>query len=327
MNMPWSARIGLSAAVLAVAAIPAMQAVAQTYPAKPVRVLVGYGTGGSTDTTARLVAQHLSDQLGKPFLVENRPGATGTIALDAIAKGPTDGYSLIVIAAADAIVPALRSDLPYAMEKDLAAIALITSSPFLLVAHASVPTDDVKSLIAYARANPGKLNYSTSGVGSSAHLAGETVNLMAKLSITHVPYKGSAEGAAAVASGEVQLSFPSVTGAMGMIKAGRIKAIGVTSAKRSALSPNVPTLSESGLPGFDRTGWYGMLGPAGMSREIVNRLNSLIGEIVNKSEVKELLFKQGLEAERGSAEQFGALIRREIEQNKEVIRALNLAKN
>jgi tripartite-type tricarboxylate transporter receptor subunit TctC len=302
-------------------------AAGQTYPVKPVRVLVGYGTGGSTDTTARLVAQHLSDQLGKPFLVENRPGATGTIALDMVAKAPPDGYMTIVIAAADTIVPAVRNDLPYSLEKDLAPVAFITSSPYLLVAHISVPADDLRSLITYARANPGKLNYSSSGVGSSAHILGESLNLMAKLAITHVPYKGSAEGAAAIASGDVQLSFPSVTGAMGMLKAGRIKAIAVTSAQRSALAPSVPSMNESGLPGFARTGWYGMLGTTGTPRDIINKLNSQIGEIISKPEVKELLFKQGLETERTTPEQFGTLIRRELDQNREVVKAIKLSIN
>jgi tripartite-type tricarboxylate transporter receptor subunit TctC len=300
---------------------------AQSYPVKPVRILLGYGTGGSTDTTARLVAQQLTEHLGRQFLVENRPGATGTIALDLVAKAPPDGYTTIVIAAADTIVPTIRNDLPYNLEKDFSPIAYITYSPYLLVAHVGVPADDLKSLIAYARANPGKLNYSSSGVGSSAHIAGEMMNIAGKLSTTHIPYKGSAEGAAAIASGDVQLSFPSVTGAMGMLKAGRIKAIAVTSANRSALAPNVPTMNESGLPGFVRTGWYGMLGPAGMPRDIVNKLNSLIGEIVTKPDVKDLLFKQGLESERITPEQFAALIKREIEQNREVVKAVNLKPN
>lgn len=324
MNTSKIIRNTLFAAVAACFGLQGAAVHAQTWPAKPVRILVGYGTGGSTDTTARLVALQLADQLGRPFLVENRPGATGTIAVDAAAKAAPDGYTTIIIAAADAIVPAVRTDLPYNLEKDLAPIALITSSPFLFVAHVSVPADDLKSLIAHARANPGKLNYSSSGVGSSAHIAGETMKLMAKLDIAHVPFKGSAEGAAALAGGDVQLSFPSVTGAQGMLKAGKIKAIAVTSAKRSVLMPSVPSMNESGLPGFDRTGWYGMLAPAAMSRDIVNRLNSLIGEIVNKPDVKELLFKQGLESERGTPEQFGALIKREIEQNRTVVKAINL---
>jgi tripartite-type tricarboxylate transporter receptor subunit TctC len=327
MNTANSIRYALAAIIAGCFGLQGLTAHAQAWPTKPVRILVGYGPGGSTDTTARVVAQQLADQLGRPFLVENRPGATGTIAVDAVAKAPADGHTTIVIAGADAIVPAVRSDLPYNLEKDLAPIALITSSPFLLVAHVSVPAEDLKSLIAHARANPGKLNYSSSGIGSSAHIAGETMKLMAKLDIAHVPFKGSAEGAAALAGGEVQLSFPSVTGAQSMLKAGRIKAIAVTSVRRSALMPNVPSMNESGLPGFDRTGWYGMIAPAATPRDIVNRLNSLIGEVVNKPEVKAMLFKQGLESERGTAEQFGALIKREIEQNREVVKAIKLKVN
>lgn len=327
MNISKAAKAAAFAVIAASTAMHGIHAAAQAWPAKPVRILVGYGAGGGTDATARLIAQNLSEQLGRQFIVENRPGATGTLAVDTVAKAPADGYTTVVIAAADAIVPAVRNDLPYNLEKDLAPIALITSSPFLMVAHVSVPADDLKSVIAYARANPGKLNYSSAGVGSSAHLTGETLNLMARLSITHVPFKGSAEGAAALAGGEIQISFPSVTGAQAMLKAGRIKAIAVTSGKRSALAPTVPTMSESGLPGFDRLGWYGMLAPAGTPRDVVAKLNSLIGEIANKPDVKELFFKQGLESERGTPEQFGAFIKREIEQNRAVVKAINLTIN
>lgn len=309
---------------VALAILGSPPTLAQSYPAKPVRILVGYGTGGSTDTTARLVGQQLTEQLGKPFLVENRPGATGTIAVDMAVKAAPDGYTLLMIAASDAIVPALRSDLPYNMIRDLAPIALVTSSPFLMIAHPSVKADDVKSLITLARTNPGKLNYSSSGIGSSAHLAGESLNLMAKINIVHVPYKGSAEGAAAVAAGEVQISYPSITGGMALLNAGKVKSIAVTSARRSPLMPNVPTMSETGLPGFDRTGWYGLLSAAGTPRDVINKLNILVGEIVNKPDVKALLFKQGLESERGTPEEFGALIRREIEQNTAIVKSLKM---
>lgn len=310
--------------LLMLLSLSAQNAVAQAYPSKAVRILVGYGTGGTTDTTARLLAPHLSEQLGQSFIVENRPGATGSIALEMVAKSAPDGHTTIMIAGADAVVPAVRSDLPYNLTRDFAPVALVVAAPFILVVNPSVSATDVKSLIAFARANPGKLNYSSAGIGSSGHMVGELLNLRAKVDIAHIPYKGTTPAALAVVAGEVQMSFPTGSAAIPLINAGKIRALAVTSAQRSTSMPSIPTTSESGLPGFERIGWYGLLAPAATPRDVVNRLNMLIGNIVGKAEVKEQFFKLGLEGQRGTPELYGELIRKEIAQNIELAKVVKL---
>jgi tripartite-type tricarboxylate transporter receptor subunit TctC len=296
-------------------------AIAQTYPAKPVRVLVGFAAGGGTDTAARMVAQKLSESFGQPVVVENRAGSGGIIATDLVAKAPPDGYTLLMMAAADSIQPAMRIKMPYELPKDFSPISLVVTGAFVLVIHPSVPAKNVKELIAIARSRPGQLNYATSGIGSSAHLAAELMNSLAKVKTIHVPYKGVSQGVVGVASGEADMIFASVTAAQALIDAGRLRPIAVSTAKRSALMPNMPTLNESGVPGYDRTGWYGMMGPAGLSRDVLMKLNAGIVKAVNTPEMKAAFFKQGLEAETNSPEQFTQMIRREVEQN------ISLARN
>jgi tripartite-type tricarboxylate transporter receptor subunit TctC len=293
----------------------ATHASAQTYPSKPVRVLVGFAAGGGTDTAARMVAQKLTESLGQPVIVENRAGSGGIIATDAVAKAAPDGYTLLMMAAADSIQPAMRIKMPYELPKDFSPISLVVTGAFVLVIHPSVPAKNVKELVAMARARPGQLNYATSGIGSSAHLASELMNSLAKIKTVHVPYKGVSQGVVGVASGEADMIFASVTAAQPLIDAGRLRPIAVSTAKRSALMPNMPTLNESGVPGYDRTGWYGMMGPAGLSKDVLGRLNSGIVKAVNTPEMKAAFFKQGLEAETNSPEQFTEMIRREVEQN------------
>lgn len=311
--------IHISAALLSCSCMTV--AIAQTYPAKPVRVLVGFAAGGGTDTAARMVAQKLSESFGQPVVVENRAGSGGIIATDLVAKAPPDGYTLLMMAAADSIQPAMRIKMPYELPKDFSPISLVVTGAFVLVIHPSVPAKNVKELIAIARSRPGQLNYATSGIGSSAHLAAELMNSLAKVKTIHVPYKGVSQGVVGVASGEADMIFASVTAAQALIDAGRLRPIAVSTAKRSALMPNMPTLNESGVPGYDRTGWYGMMGPAGVSRDVLMKLNSGIVKAVNTPEMKAAFFKQGLEAETNSPEQFTQMIRREVEQN------ISLARN
>jgi tripartite-type tricarboxylate transporter receptor subunit TctC len=290
-------------------------AIAQTYPAKPVRVLVGFAAGGGTDTSARMVSQKLSESLGQPVVVENRAGSGGIIATDLVAKAAPDGYTLLMMAAADSIQPAMRIKMPYELPKDFSPISLVVTGAFVLVIHPSVPAKNVKELVAIARSRPGQLNYATSGIGSSAHLAAELMNSLAQCKTIHVPYKGVSQGVVGVASGEADMIFASVTAAQALIDGGRLRPIAVSTAKRSALMPNMPTLNESGVPGYDRTGWYGMMGPAGLSKDVLMKLNSGIVKAVNTPEMKAAFFKQGLEAETNSPEQFTQMIRREVEQN------------
>jgi tripartite-type tricarboxylate transporter receptor subunit TctC len=307
---------GMTAAFAACIAFGFAPAVsAQHYPVKPVRMLVGFAAGGGTDTAARMVATELSKSLGQPVVVENRPGSGGIIATETVAKAPPDGYTLLMMAAADSIQPAMRQKLSYQLPKDFSPISLVVSGAFVLVVHPSVPAKNIRELIAVARAQPGKLNYATSGIGSSAHMAAELMNSLANVKTVHVPYKGVSQAVVGVASGEADFVFASVTSAQSLIDAGRLRAIAMSTAKRSALMPNMPTLNEGGVHGYDRTGWYGVMGPGGMPRDIVNRLNAAIVKAVNTPEMKAAFFKQGLETDTNTPEQFTEMIRREVEQN------------
>ena len=299
-------------------------AMAQNYPSKSVRILVGFAAGGGTDTAARMVAQKLFESLGQPVVVENRSGSGGIIATDAVAKAAPDGYTLLMMAAADSIQPAVRLKMPYEIPKDFSPISLVVSGAFVLVIHPSVPARNMKELIAIARNRPGQLNYATSGIGSSAHLAAELMNFLAKTKTVHVPYKGVSQGVVGVASGEADMIFASVTAAQPLIDSGRLRPIAMSTAKRSALMPNMPTLHESGVPGYDRTGWYGMMGPAGLPRDVLTKLNASIVKAVNTPEMKAAFFKQGLEVETNTPEQFTEMIRREVEQNIKLARTAGI---
>ncbi len=299
-------------------------ATAQIYPAKPVRILVGFAAGGGTDTAARMVAQKLSESLGQPFVVENRAGSGGIIATEAVAKAAPDGYTLLVMAAADSIQPAMRAKLSYVLPKDFSPVSLIASGPFVLAIHPSVPAKSAKELMAIARAKQGSLNYATSGIGSSAHLAAELFNSLARVKTIHVPYKGVSQGVIGVASGESDMIFASVTAAQPLLAAGRLRAIAISTAKRSVLMPDLPTLHEAGITGYDRTGWYGMMAPANLPPDILSRLNTGVRKVVDAPDMRADLLRQGLEAQTNSPEQFTAMIQREVAQNIELARAAGI---
>lgn len=293
---------------------------AQTYPVKPIRMLFGYTAGGAGDVGARLLAQKLSESLGQNVVVENRPGAGGAIADEAVAKAPADGYTLLYAAGSTTILPALRPKLPYNVERDFAPVSMVVITSFALAVHPSVPVRDVKGLIALARSQPGKLTFSTPGVGSSAHFAGEVFKMMTDVKMLHVPYRGAPEATTAVIAGEVDINFPSVTGALPFIASGRLKALAVSSAKRASTLPSVPTLNEAGLAGYERSGWNGVLAPAGVPKEIIARLNTAIVKAVNTPEMQEAFIKQGLDAQTGTPEQFAAFIRGQLAQNAKVVK-------
>lgn len=297
-----------------------VNASAQTYPVKPIRMLFGYTAGGAGDVSARLLAQKLSESLGQNVIVENRPGAGGAIADEAVARAPADGYTLLYAAGSTAILPALRSRLPYDVERDFAPVSLVVITSFALTVHPSVPARDPRALIALARSRPGKLSFGSPGVGSSAHFAAELFNMMADVKMLHVPYKGPPEATTAVVAGQIDVAFPSVTGALPLIAAGKLKALGVTSAKRAALLPSVPTLSEAGLTGYARAGWNGVLVPAAVPKDIIARLNAAIVKGVNTPELREAFIKQGLEGQPSTPEQFAAFIRNELVQNAKVVK-------
>jgi len=307
-------------------ACAASGASAQEYPSKALRMLVGFLPGSGTDTAARLISQDLDKQFRQPVVVENRPGAGGNLALELLVKAPADGYTLLTTAAAVAIQPAMRVKLPFEVPQSFTAVAMLASGPFVLAVHPSVPARSAKDLVAIARARPGVLNYASSGVGSSSHLQGELLNALAKIKTVHVPYKGSPQAVLAVVTGEVDLSFPSITGAQPLLESGRLRALGISTAKRSILMPDLQTLHESGVPGYDRTGWYAVLGPAGIPRDVVGKLNTTIARILSTPETKTAFVRQGLEVESMTPEQLVTFIQREVQQNLDLARNAGIQK-
>lgn len=293
---------------------------AQTYPIKPVRMLFGYTAGGAGDVSARMLAQKMSEQLGQNVVVENRPGAGGSIADDAVAKAAPDGYTLLYAAGSTAILPALRSNLPYNVERDLAPVSLVVITSFVLSVHPSVPARDSKALIALARQMPGKLKFASPGMGSSAHFAGEIAHMMAEVKLLHVPFRGPPEAMTSLVAGEVDVGWPSVTGALPFIGLNKIRPLAVSSAARAALLPAVPTLNETGLAGYERAGWNGVLAPAAVSKEIIARLNAVIIKSVALPEIRDAFIKQGLEPRTTTPEAFAAFIKRELAQNAKVVK-------
>jgi tripartite-type tricarboxylate transporter receptor subunit TctC len=297
---------------------------AQSYPAKPVKFMVGFAAGGAADITARMLAPKLSEMLGQQFFIENRGGSGGMLGTDAAAKSAPDGYTLLLMPAADAVQPAVRRKLPYDLERDFTPVSRVVFGPWFVVVHPSVPARSAREFVTLARRNPGKLNYATSGVGSSAHMAAELFNSLAKVEVVHVPYKGIAEGVTAVASGEVDLIFSSIPASLPLLNAKRVRALAVTTAQRTPLAPDMPTLHESGVPGYDRSGWYGVVAPVNVPREIVARLNAAIVKIVNTAEMKAAFMKQGLDPATSTPEEFGTFIRHEIAQNIKLVKAAGI---
>jgi tripartite-type tricarboxylate transporter receptor subunit TctC len=283
---------------------------AEPYPVRPIRMIVGFAPGGGTDLTARPVAQKLSELLGQQVIVENRPGAAGNIATEQVVKAPPDGYTLLMgTIAALAINPSLYGDLRFDPETDLAPVIQVVDATNVLALHPSVPAGSVKELIALAREK--SLSAGSSGIGATGHLSIELFNLMAGVKLVHVPYKGGGPAMADLVGGQVNLIFATTASAIPHLKSGRIKGIAVTTAKRSALLPDLPTISESGLAGFDANNWYGLVVPAKTPRAIIDQLNAEVTKILAMPDVKTTLFNQGLDPAPGTPEQFGAYIRSE----------------
>jgi tripartite-type tricarboxylate transporter receptor subunit TctC len=289
---------------------------------KPVRIVVGFVPGGGTDSAARLLAQRLPEVLGQQVIVENRPGAGGMIAGDIVAKAPADGYTLLMTSAPDAVLPALRKEMPYDIMKDFTHVSLVATGPFVLVVHPVVPARTVKEFIALARRQPGKLNFASSGIGSSGHISGELFNAMAKIKVVHVPYKGSAEGVSAAAGGEVDMVFAPVATAQALGSAGKVRALGISSHERFPTLRDVPTINESGLPGFERYGWYGVTASAQTPRDIVAKLNAAIVKAVNTPALLNAFINQGMLPKTGTPEQFTAFVRDEVAQSAKVVKAV-----
>src|SRR5690349_16747957 len=299
----------------------AVGAGAQNYPTRPVRVVVPYAAGGNTDFTARVIATKLSEVFGQQVIVDNRPGGATNIGTEVVAKATPDGYMMLMGGASNAINMGLFARPPYNTLRDFAPIILCVQGANVLSAHPSVPAKNLKELIALARSQPGKLNFASSGIGSSNQMAGELLKVMAKVNIVHVPYKGNAPAMTDTLAGHVELMFSGVPLIVPHVQSGRLRAIGIGSLKRFSALPQVPTFDESGLKGYEATTWFGLLAPARVPREIVARWNVEVGKILANADLRERFINDGLEPIGGTSEEFGKFIRVEIDKYAKVIKA------
>lgn len=300
-------------------------AAAADYPTKPIRLVIGFAPGGGTDTTSRALSTKLTASLGQQVIVDNRPGHSGTIAADIVAKATPDGHTLLLGTIALVINPSLMTKMPFDTLKDLAPVTRAVDSTNILVVHPSVAAKSVKELIALAKTK--SLNGGSSGIGGTGHLAVELFNLQAGTKIVHVPYKGGGPAMVDLLAGNIQLIFATAASSIGHIKTGKIRPLAVTTAKRSALVPELPTVAEAGLPGFEANNWNGFLVPAKTPRPIINRLNKDIAAALTAPDVKEFLFKQGLDAAPDTPEEFGAYMKSEMAKWAKVIKAAGVTVN
>ncbi len=285
---------------------------AEEYPAKPVRLVIGFPPGGGADSVARLVIARLSERLGQQFVIDNRPGASGNIALQALAKSPPDGYTLMVTTPTVTVNPALYDKPGYDAINDFAPVALMASTVYVFVVHPSLPVKSVRELVALAKAKPRQLYYSSGGNGSAAHLTLELFRSMTNIEIVHVPYKGIAPAVIALLSGEVQFSSGTPNATMPLVNEKRLRALAVTSAGRSAFAPELPSVSEAGVPGYENTAWYGMLAPARTPRPVIDRLNAAILAAIAMPDVTAGFNTQSFEITTSTPEQFAGLIKSEL---------------
>ena len=311
-------------ALAVLAAIAALPAAAQTYPNRPIRLVVPSSPGGGTDITGRIVANKLSEQLGQQVVVDNRAGAGTIIGIEIAAKAPPDGYTLLMGLSTLAINPSMYAKLPYDALRDLAPISLAVLSPNILTVHPSVPAKTVKEFIALAKAKPGTITFGSAGQATSPHLSGELLKVLAKIDIVHVPFKGSGQSVISSISGEIAANFPSVPTAIPYIKAGKLRGLGVTRAKRTAALPDVPSIAEAGVPGYEATQWFGMLAPAGTPRPIIDRLNHEMVKLLKSPEVRDRLIADGTDPAPTTPEEFGAYIKSETEKWTKVIKAAGI---
>jgi tripartite-type tricarboxylate transporter receptor subunit TctC len=294
---------------------------AQTYPAKPVRMVVAYPAGGSIDTTARLVAPRLAEIFGQPFIVDNRSGAAGNIGTDFVAKSPADGHTLLMgSAAAIASSPSMYAKLPYDPMRDLAPVILIANQPNVLTVHPSVPSRNLKEFIALARANPGKFNYGSSGVGATQHMTAELFAMATGVKIVHVPYRGGTPAMTDLVAGHIDFMFTPAPNAVPFVRSGRVRGLAVTGLKRSATLPELPTMHEAGLKDFELLGWIGMLAPAGTPLPVIERLNAEVQRMLG-GDLRGRLLDLGLDTAGGTPAQFSEFIRRDIAKYAKIMKA------
>jgi tripartite-type tricarboxylate transporter receptor subunit TctC len=301
-------------------ALLASTAAAQGYPAHPVRIVIPLSPGGTTDVPGRMIAQKLSETLGQQFFVENRAGAGGMIGSDFVAKSKPDGYTLLLTASPFVIAPHVYKNMPYNALTDFAPVIRIATGPYVLVVHPSLGVHSVKELIALAKKQPGKIDFASSGNGGAQHLVTELFMYMAGIRLNHVPYKGSGPAQQDLIAGIIKVSFVGTPIAIPHMKTGRLNALGVSTAKRSPEMPDVPTIAEAGVPGYEATVWIGMLAPAGTPNEIVAKINGEIGKLVRADEVRKLLAPTGMEPDPDTPEQFGAYLKADYDKWGKVVR-------
>ncbi|MCC6534399.1 MAG: tripartite tricarboxylate transporter substrate binding protein [Burkholderiales bacterium] len=310
----WNTRLGGSAgaAMLAVASCWALSAWAQSYPAKPVRIVVGLAPGGGTDIVTRLVGQKLAPALGQQIVVDNRPSAGGNVAAELVARAAPDGYALIVVTASHAVNPSLYKKMAYDPIKDFAAITQLTSQPYIFVVNPSVPARSVKEFVILAKRAPAGITYASSGSGLLGHLGMELLRTQANFKAVHVPYKGAGPALIDTVSGQVDAFFPTIISGLPQVKNARLRAIGVTTLKRSPLLPDVPTIAEQGFPGYEVSGWYGLLAPAATPKELIALLHRETVKVLAMADVKSRIEADGAEPVGNAAEAFTRYIQTEI---------------
>ena len=302
----------LRAVLVFVFSIFCTAAAAQTYPTHAVKIIVPYGVGGSADVYARLLGAKLQESLGQPVVIENRPGGGSIVGTDAVAKSEADGYTLLMMSNTHTVNETLIPKKPFELMRDLAPISGVSYSDLMMVIHPSVPAGNLKEFIAYAKANPGKLNYASSGNGTPYHMAGELFKAMAGVDLVHIPHKGSDQARASILGGQVQMMFDAVPTMAANAKAGKVKALATSGTKRSPVTPEVPTLAEAGLPGYESGIWLGLMAPAKTPRPVLDKLNGEVNKILNSPDVKENWLKQGTLTMGMSIEQFDKFLRAEI---------------
>jgi tripartite-type tricarboxylate transporter receptor subunit TctC len=300
---------------------------AQDYPNKTVRIIVPFGAGGPADVFSRQLAQHLSESLKQSFVVEDRPGAGSIIGSDAVAKSPPDGYTLLTMSNTHTVNESLTPNKPFQLMRDFVPVAGINYSDLVMVVHPSVPAKDLKEFIALAKSKPGELNYASSGPGTPYHMAGELFKSLSGTNLVHVPHKASGEMRNSVIGGHVQMTFDAITTMTSNVKAGQVRALGTSAAKRSTVLPDVPTIAEAGVSGYESTIWLGIMAPAGTPKAIVDKLNAEINKVINRPDVKEAWDKQGAVPLVMSPAEFDAYLRKDIDKWAKVVKAAGLAPN
>jgi tripartite-type tricarboxylate transporter receptor subunit TctC len=319
-----TARLVALLLLLAPAVLPAPVS-AQDYPSRPVRIIVPFGAGGPADVFARVVAQHLSDMLKQSFVVEDRPGAGSIIGTDAVAKSPPDGYTLLLMSNTHTTNESLIPTKPFQLMRDFVPIAPVNYSDLIMVMHPSVPAKNLKEFIALAKSKPGQLNYASSGPGTPYHMAGELFKAMSGTDIVHVPHKASGEARNSVIGGHVQMMFDAITTMASNVRAGQVIALGTSGKERSSIMPDVPTVAEAGVPGYEATIWLGIMAPAGTPRPVVDKLNAEIKKVVNRDDVKQAWAQQGAVPMTMTPEEFDKYLRADIEKWAHVVKVSGAA--